>query len=71
MVTEPASPLLGVGSGTRAGSGNLFILAIDADVWASHYFLSNETHFPKISEPIKHHLKNHKNTKKRIWTFSI
>jgi hypothetical protein len=38
MVSEPASPLLGVGSGTRAGSGYLFILAADADPWASHYF---------------------------------
>jgi hypothetical protein len=26
MISEPASPLLGVGSGARAGSGYLFIL---------------------------------------------
>jgi hypothetical protein len=38
MVSEPASPLLGVGSGARADSGYLFILAADADVWASHIF---------------------------------
>jgi hypothetical protein len=42
MGSEPASPLLGVGSGAWAGSGYLFILAADADAWASHYFLSNE-----------------------------
>jgi hypothetical protein len=46
----------------RAGSSYLFILATNADAWASHYFLSNETCFPKILEPIKQHLKNHKNT---------
>jgi hypothetical protein len=62
MVSEPASPLLGVGSGAQAGSGYHFILAADADVWASHYFLSNEMCFPKILELIKQHLKNHKNT---------
>jgi hypothetical protein len=61
MVSEPASPVLGVGSGARAGSGYLFILAADADAWARHYFLSNETCFSKILEPIKQHLKNHKN----------
>jgi hypothetical protein len=43
-------------------SGYLFILAAEADAWASHYILSNETCFPKILEPIKQHLKNHKNT---------
>jgi hypothetical protein len=58
MVSEPASPLLGVGSGAQAGSGYLFILAADADTWASHYFLSNEMCFPKILEPIKQHLKS-------------
>jgi hypothetical protein len=62
MVSEPASPLLGVGSSARAGSGYLFILAADADAWASHYFLSNETCFPKILEPIKQDLKIHKTT---------
>jgi hypothetical protein len=31
MVGELASPLLGVGSGARAGGGYLFILAADAD----------------------------------------
>jgi hypothetical protein len=62
MVSEPASPVLGVGSGARAGNGFLFILAADADAWARHYFLSNEKCFPKMLEPIKQHLKNHKNT---------
>jgi hypothetical protein len=61
MVSEPASPVLGVASGARVGSGYLFNLAADADAWARHYFLSNETCFPKILEPIKQHLKNHKN----------
>jgi hypothetical protein len=56
MVSETASPLLGVGV-RRAGSGYLFILAADADAWANHYFLSNETCFYKILEPIKQHLK--------------
>jgi hypothetical protein len=62
MVSEPASPMMVVGSGARAGSGYLFILAADADAWASHYFLSDETCFPKLLEPKKQHLKNHKNT---------
>jgi hypothetical protein len=62
MFSEPPSPLLGFGSGARAGGGYLFILATDADAWASHYFLLNETFFPKILEPIKQQLKNHKNT---------
>jgi hypothetical protein len=57
MVSETASPLLGVGSSAWSGSGYLFILATDADTWASHYFLSNETCFPKFLEPIKQHLK--------------
>jgi hypothetical protein len=57
MVSEPAPPVMGVGSGVRAGSGYVFILAADADAWASHYFLSNETCFPKILEPMKQHLK--------------
>jgi hypothetical protein len=36
MVTEPASPLLAVGSG---GWGAVIIyLAADADTWAGHYF---------------------------------
>jgi hypothetical protein len=61
MVSEPASPVMGVRSGARAGSGYLFILAADADAWANHNFLSTETCFPKILEPIKRHLKNHKN----------
>jgi hypothetical protein len=71
MVSEPALPLLGVGSGGRAGSSYLFILAVDADAWANHYFLSNETSFPKILEPIKQHLKIIKIRTIRIWTFSI
>jgi hypothetical protein len=54
--------LLGVGSGARASSDFLFILAANANVWANHYFLSNETCFPKILEPIRQHLENHKNT---------
>jgi hypothetical protein len=36
----------------RAGNDYLFILATDADAWASHYFLSNESCFPKILETI-------------------
>jgi hypothetical protein len=71
MVSEPASPLLGVGSGARVGSGYLFILAADADTWASHYFLSNETCFPKILEPIKQHIQIIKIRTISIWTFSI
>jgi hypothetical protein len=47
--------------GPAGGQRYLFILAVDADTWASHYFLSNETCFPKILEPIKWYLKNHKN----------
>jgi hypothetical protein len=38
-------------------------LAVAADTWANNYFLLNETCFPKILEPMKQHLKNHKNTK--------
>jgi hypothetical protein len=34
MVSEPASPLLAIGS-ERAGIGYLFILPVDANVWAS------------------------------------
>jgi hypothetical protein len=71
MVSEPASPLLGVGSNVRAGSGYLFILAANADAWASHYFLLKETCFPKILETIKQHLKIIKIRTIRIWTFSI
>jgi hypothetical protein len=40
-----------LGPGGRAGSGYLFILAADADAWASHYFF--EIFFPKILKPIK------------------
>jgi hypothetical protein len=43
MVSEPTSPVMGVGSGARAGNDYLFILVADTDVWASQYFLSNET----------------------------
>jgi hypothetical protein len=57
MVSEAALPLLGVGSGAWVGNDYLFVLAADADAWANHYFLSNETSFPKILEPIKQHLK--------------
>jgi hypothetical protein len=43
-----------VGSWVRwAGNCYLFILAADVDAWACHYFLWNETCFPKILEPIK------------------
>jgi hypothetical protein len=65
LTSGPVSWAAMVGElGSRVGtwvSGYLFILATDADAWASHYFLSNETCFPKILEPIKQHLKNHKN----------
>jgi hypothetical protein len=56
MVSEPGSPLLGVGSAVI-----FFILVADADAWPYHNFL-NETCFPDLLEPIKQHLKNHKNT---------
>jgi hypothetical protein len=39
-----------------------FVLAADADAWARHNFLWNETCFPDLLDPIKQHLKNHKNT---------
>jgi hypothetical protein len=39
-----------------------FILAADADTWACHNFLWNETRFPEFLEPIKQHLKSHKIT---------
>jgi hypothetical protein len=57
MVSQPGSPLLGVGSAVI-----FFILAGDADAWACHNFFWNETCFPDLLEPIKQHLKNHKNT---------
>jgi hypothetical protein len=57
MVNEPGSPLLGVGSAII-----FFILAADADAWACHNYFWNETCFPDLLEPIKQHLKNHKNT---------
>jgi hypothetical protein len=57
MVSEPGSPLLGVGSAVI-----FFILAADADAWACHNFFLNATCFPDLLEPIKQHLKNHKNT---------
>jgi hypothetical protein len=56
MVSEPRSPLLGVGSAVI-----FFILATDADAWSYHNFFWNETCFPDLLEPIKQHLKNHKN----------
>jgi hypothetical protein len=56
MVSELRSPLLGVGSVVI-----FFILAADADVWACHNFFWNEGCFPDLLEPIKQHLKNHKN----------
>jgi hypothetical protein len=37
-------------------------LAADTDTWARHYFYWNESGFPKLLEPIKQNLKNHKNT---------
>jgi hypothetical protein len=56
MVSEPRSPLFGVGLAVI-----FFILAADADAWACHSFFWNETCFPDLLEPIKQHLKNHKN----------
>jgi hypothetical protein len=47
-----------------------FMLAVDADAWASLFFW-NETFFPKLLEPIKQHLKIIKRQTIRIWTFSI
>jgi hypothetical protein len=70
MVNEPASPFLGVGSSGRAAV-IFFILVADADAWASHYFISNGTCFPKILESIKQQLKNHKNTNNSYLTFII
>jgi hypothetical protein len=52
MVSEPGSPLLGVGSAVI-----FFILAANADAWAYHNFFGNETCFPDLLEPIKQHLK--------------
>jgi hypothetical protein len=57
MVSEPGSPLLGVGLAVI-----FFILAADADAWACHNLFWNKTCFPDLLEPIKQHLKNHKNT---------
>jgi hypothetical protein len=37
MVSEPTSPLLGVGSGARAGNGYLYIFDADTDTSANHY----------------------------------
>jgi hypothetical protein len=59
MVSEPRSHLLAAGPGGQA-TVIFFILAADADAWACHNFL-NETCFPDLLEPIKQHLKNHKN----------
>jgi hypothetical protein len=56
MVSEPGSPLLGVGSAVI-----FFILAADIDAWDCHNFFGNETCFLDLLEPIKQHLKNHKN----------
>jgi hypothetical protein len=56
MVSEPGSPLLGVGSAVI-----FFIFVAYADAWASHNFFWNETCFPELLDPIKQHLKNHKN----------
>jgi hypothetical protein len=66
MVSEPGSPLLGVGSAVI-----FFILAADADAWACHNFFLNETCFPDLLGPIKQHLKIIKIWKIRIWTFRI
>jgi hypothetical protein len=51
MVSEPGSPLLGVGSVVI-----FFILAADADARACHNFFWNETCFPDLLEPTKQHL---------------
>jgi hypothetical protein len=48
MVSEPGSPLLGVGLAII-----FFILAADADAWAHHNFFWNETCFPDLLKPIK------------------
>jgi hypothetical protein len=48
MVSEPGSPLLGVGLAVI-----IFILVADADAWACHNFFLNETCFPDLLEPIK------------------
>jgi hypothetical protein len=48
MVSEPGSPLLGVGLAII-----FFILAADADAWAYHNFFWNETCFPDLLKPIK------------------
>jgi hypothetical protein len=56
MVSELGSPLFRVGSAVIH-----FILATDANAWACHNFFGNETCFPDLLEPIKQHLKNHKN----------
>jgi hypothetical protein len=66
MVSEPGSPLLGVGSAVI-----FFILATNADAWACHNFFWNETCFPDLLEPIKQHLKIIKIRTIHIWTFSI
>jgi hypothetical protein len=63
MLSEPGSPLLGVGS-------VLILLATDADAWACHNFFWNETYFPDLLEPIKQHIKIIKIRTIRIWTFS-
>jgi hypothetical protein len=66
MVSEPRSPMLGVGSAVI-----FFILAADVDTWACHNFFWNETCFPDLLEPIKQHLKIIKIRTISIWTFSI
>jgi hypothetical protein len=59
MVSELASPLLGVGFGGRAAIIFLFWLLTLTRGLAT--ILSNESCFPKILEAMKQHLKNHKN----------
>jgi hypothetical protein len=66
MVSEPGLPLLGVGSAVI-----FFILAADADAWAYHIFVWNETCFPDLLEHIKQHQKIIKKRTIRILTFSI
>jgi hypothetical protein len=59
MVSEPASPLLAIGSGGRVTIIFLFWLLTLARGRTTIF--SKETYFPRILEPVKQHLKNHKN----------
>jgi hypothetical protein len=56
MVSEPGSPLLGVGSVV------IFLFWLLTLTRGPVTIFLNETCFPDLLEPIKQHLKNHKNT---------